>query len=78
MTCKKCSDQIGLPATWKAHARLDRPGSARTAGYAATGNQKLYACATCGTVLRKGLNTGWALATRIVANPEPVSIGTSN
>ncbi len=78
MTCKKCSDQIGLPSAWKAHARLDRPGSARTSGYVATGNQKLYACATCGTVLRRGLNTGWALATRTAAIPVPAIVSTPN
>jgi len=76
MTCKKCSDQIGLPSTWDAHSRLERPGTARTAGYVVTGNQQLYACRECDTVLRKGKNTGWALATRAVATPRPTVTGT--
>ncbi|HEY1075995.1 MAG TPA: hypothetical protein VGE51_04850 [Fontimonas sp.] len=50
---------------------MERPGSSGTTGYASTGNQKLYACRTCGTVLRKGLNTGWVLATRTVPAAGP-------
>ncbi|HSW12313.1 MAG TPA: hypothetical protein VLI06_05690 [Solimonas sp.] len=78
MTCKKCSEQIGLPATWGPHARLERPNTVRTSGYVATGNQKLYACTACDTVLRKGNNTGWALATRAVAVPRPAVTGVPN
>ncbi|SEQ84055.1 hypothetical protein SAMN04488038_11188 [Solimonas aquatica] len=63
--CKLCSEQIGLPAEWRAHKKLESPGSARTLGYAASLNQKLYACRECRTVLRKGRNTGWVLATRL-------------
>ena len=65
MTCKLCMDQIGLPAEWRAHGKLEGPGSARTRGYLVSPNQKLYACKACDTVLRKGRNTGWALATKV-------------
>jgi hypothetical protein len=64
MMCKLCSDQLGLPAVWHAHAQLERPGSVRTIGYSATAQQKLYACKSCDAVLRKGRNTGWTLAAR--------------
>jgi len=64
MMCKLCSDQVGLPAVWHAHAKLERPGSERTLGYSASTQQKLYACKTCDAVLRKGRNTGWTLASR--------------
>ena len=71
MTCQKCSAQIGLPSRWGPHARMEKPGSARTTAYVATGNQLLYACRECDTVLRKGHNTGWVLATRATAVPQP-------
>lgn len=64
MSCKQCEEQIGLPPEWHAHSRLEAPGTARTHGYTASLNQKLYACKTCHTVLRKGKNTGWALAVK--------------
>jgi RNase P subunit RPR2 len=64
MMCKQCSDWIGLPAEWRAHSKLESPGTARTNGYLASRNQKLYACKTCATVLCKGKNTGWSLAVK--------------
>lgn len=68
-TCKLCTEQIGLPAEWRAHSKLENPGSAGTLGYTASVNQKLYACRTCRSVLRKGKNTGWTLATKQVQQP---------
>lgn len=62
--CRQCAEQIGLPAEWHAHSKLEAPGSARTLGYTAALHQRLYACRTCHSVLRKGRNTGWALALR--------------
>lgn len=64
MICKACSGQIGLSPEWPAHNRLRAPGSAGTKGFIASPNQKLYACADCGTVLLKGRNTGWSAATK--------------
>lgn len=64
MACKLCLDQIGLPAEWRAHSKLEGPGSIRTRGYLASPNQTLYACRDCESVLRKGRNTGWVLATK--------------
>lgn len=66
MICKSCVGQIGLAAEWRPHSRLRAPGSAGTAGYAASPNQKLYACGDCGTVLLKGRNTGWSAALKII------------
>ena len=66
--CRQCAEQIGLPAEWHAHNKLEPPGSARTLGYSAALHQKLYACRTCHSVLRKGRNTGWALALRARAS----------
>ena len=64
MPCKQCSDWIGLPAEYRAHDRLEHPGSARTRGYRASRLQKLYACRTCESVLCKGQNTGWTMAVK--------------
>lgn len=65
MTCKLCSDQIGLPAEWHPHSRLEAAGAQRAKGYAASPNQKLYVCKACSCILRKGRNTGWTRAVAV-------------
>jgi hypothetical protein len=59
LICEACKRQIGLRAAWHAHPRLSAPGARGTSGYQAKAFQKLYHCLDCGTVLIKGLNTGW-------------------
>lgn len=62
MHCDACHRQIGLRGAWHAHPTLSAPGGSGTAGYRAQSFQKLYACKSCGTVLVRGRNTGWAAA----------------
>lgn len=64
MICKQCSTQLSS-SEWRPHSKLRAPGSAGTRGYRASANQQLYACSDCSTVLLKGRNTGWSLASKI-------------
>jgi hypothetical protein len=64
MMCKACTTQLNGSIT-QPHSHLRAPGSSGTRGYSASPNQQLFACSDCKTVLLKGRNTGWSLATKL-------------